>query len=530
MKERGVLLPIFSLPSKYGVGDFGYEAYEFVDILCSNGIDYWEILPINACDNKPYSPLSFYALNTTYISLDKLKDDGLLDDIAVRPSTSRVKYDDFKMKYFYQAFGKFVPDDGFYKFIEKEEIKEYVEYVTRKFGGTREFHYFLQYKAYTQWMQLREYANSKNLRIIGDMPAYPVFNSTEAYFHSEFYEMVNGKYTFEAGAPPDYYNRNGQKWGNPVYDVANIKKDNYQYFIKRYEWFLHLFDIVRLDYFKGFDSFYKIPIGEPPENGVYCDGLSYGFFDALFKVPGIKVKDFIIEDLGDIREETVALRKRYEFTRQKVLQFTLDLNNLYDKDNVSDNAMVLTGTHDCKTIRTWYEDLSEEYKNNLKEFLREHECEFHDVSVGIMQYAMACKGRIAMLPVQDILWLDDDARINFPGTTSERNWSWKLVDFSGLRERLQLFDRHTVIKMDRPYVEEETPKSEETSEPEEAPQEQEVQNPQELEQQDEVAPDLESPQEIEEAQENTTNKDEDEDLNNDIDQYLQEFKDLNNFN
>jgi 4-alpha-glucanotransferase len=253
--------------------------------------------------------------------------------------------------------------------------------------------------------------------------------------------MDNGKYIYEAGAPPDYYNRAGQKWGNPVYDVLNIKKDNYNYLIKRYKYFLEMFDIVRLDYFKGFDSFYKIPIGEPPENGMYCDGLSYSFFDTLFREPGIHVRDFIIEDLGDIREETVALRKRYEFTRQKVLQFTLDLNNLYDKDNVSDNAMVLTGTHDCKTIKTWYNDLSDEHKANLKEFLKQNECEHEDICIGIMQYAMICKGRIAVLPIQDILGYDDSTRINFPGTISNRNWSWKLVNFDHFKERIKKFTK-----------------------------------------------------------------------------------------
>ncbi len=441
MKERGVLLPIFSLPSKYGVGDFGNEAYEFVDILYQNGIDYWEILPINACDNKPYSPLSYYALNTTYISLDKLKEEGLLDEIQTRSSIDRAIYDDFKIKYFHQAFDRFEPDEKYYKFIENDEIRDYVEFATRKFGGTKEYNYFLQYKAYSQWIKLKEYANKKRVRIIGDMPAYPVFDSAEAYYHSEFFEMDNGKYIYEAGAPPDYYNRAGQKWGNPVYDVLNIKKDNYNYLIKRYKYFLEMFDIVRLDYFKGFDSFYKIPIGEPPENGMYCDGLSYSFFDTLFREPGIHVRDFIIEDLGDIREETVALRKRYEFTRQKVLQFTLDLNNLYDKDNVSDNAMVLTGTHDCKTIKTWYNDLSDEHKANLKEFLKQNECEHEDICIGIMQYAMICKGRIAVLPIQDILGYDDSTRINFPGTISNRNWSWKLVNFDHFKERIKKFTK-----------------------------------------------------------------------------------------
>ncbi len=439
MKERGILLPIFSLPSKYGIGDFGIEAYEFIDILSQNNINYWEILPINACNRLPYSPLSYYALEEDYISLDKLKEQGLIENAEIREDKNRAIYDDFKEKYFKEAFSNFIKNEEYEKFIKCEEINEYAEYISNIKGESREYYLFLQYILYKQWMELKEYANSKNVKIIGDMPVYPVFDSAETKYHPECFEMENGEFTFEAGTPPDYFNDNGQKWGSPVYNVENIKKDNYKYLVKRFKYYLKLFDKIRVDYFRGYDSFFKIPIGKSGKEGFYTDGVSYGFFDELFKNENIKVDNLIIEDLGDIREETIKLREHYGFTRQKILQFTIDLNNFYDNDNEFENVLVFPGNHDCKTIHGWYKSLSEEYKERLKEFLRRNECYDINVNIGFMQYCMKCKARIAIFTVQDILGLDDSARINVPGVDIPENWSWKLIDFNDFKERIKDF-------------------------------------------------------------------------------------------
>ena len=439
MKERGILLPIFSLPSKYGIGDFGNEAYEFIDILSENGINYWEILPINACNRLPYSPLSYYALEEDYLSLDKLKEHGLIDNIEIREIKDRVVYDDFKEKYFKEAFNKFRKNEKYEEFVKCEEINEYAEFVSEQKGESKEYYLFLQYILYKQWMELKEYANSKNVKIIGDMPVYPVFNSADTKYHSECFEMENGEFTFESGTPPDYFNSDGQKWGNPVYNVENMKKDNYKYLVSRFKYCLKLFDKIRVDYFRGYDSFFKIPIGKTGKEGWYAEGVSYGFFDELFKDGSIKVENLIIEDLGDIREETVKLRDHYGFTRQKILQFTIDLDNLYDNDNESENVLVFPGNHDCQTIHGWYKTLSDEYKERLKEFLRRNECYDINVNIGIMQYCVKCKARIAILTVQDVLGLDDSARINIPGTDIAENWSWKLIDFNDFKERIKDF-------------------------------------------------------------------------------------------
>lgn len=439
MKERGILLPIFSLPSKYGIGDFGNEAYEFIDILSENGIEYWQILPINANDNLPYSPLSYYAIEEDYISLDKLKEAKLIKNIDQREVSDRVIYDDFKQKYYKQAFKNFKITKEFETFIKNKEINEYVEFISEKTKEKKEYLLFLQFIAYKQWMKLKKYANSKGVKIIGDMAVYPIFDSAETKYHPECFEMKDGKFTFEAGTPPDYFNNEGQKWGNPVYNIEFLRKDKYKYLIKRYKYFLKLFDKVRVDYFRGYDSFYKIPIGKTGKEGFYQDGLSYDFFNKLFENKNIKVEDLIIEDLGDIREETVALREHYNFTRQKIFQFALDLYNYWDRDDLSENVVVSPGSHDCQTIHGWYKTLNEDNKERLKEFLRRNHCNDINVNIGIMQYCMKCKAKIAIFSVQDILGLDDSARINIPGTQSDKNWSWKLTDFNDFKERIKDF-------------------------------------------------------------------------------------------
>ena len=437
MKEKGILLPIFSLPSKYGIGDFGHEAYEFIDILSENNIKYWEVLPINECDKHPYSPISYYALEEDYISLDKLKEKGLIQKVETRENKDRVIYDDFKEKYYKEAFSNFKPNDEYTEFIKLNEINEYAEFSSERSNNSKEYYLFLQYILYIQWMELKQYANSKNIQMIGDMPVYPVFESVETKYNPECFEMENGKFTFESGTPPDYFNKNGQKWNSPVYNLENLKKDNYQYLINRFKYHLKLFNKVRIDYFRGYDSFFKIPIGKTGKEGFYTDGVSYGFFDELFKDKNINIKDLIIEDLGEIREETVKLREHYGFTRQKILQFSIDLDNLYDRDNEDENVLVFPGNHDCNTIYGWYRTLSDEYKEKLKEFLRKNECYDININIGIMQYLSKCKAQMPIIMVQDILGLDENSRINVPGTESENNWSWKMIDFKDLKERIK---------------------------------------------------------------------------------------------
>ena len=439
MKEKGILLPIFSLPSKYGIGDFGYEAYEFIDILSENGIKYWEILPINACNRLPYSPVSYYALEEDFISLDKLKEEGLIKDPEVRPVSDRAIYDDYKVKYYKEAYSNFKKDDGYDRFVTHKEMRQYAEYMNKTDGDEVGYYLFLQYMLSKQWKELKRYANSKDVYIIGDLPFYPVFDSVETMFYPEYYLMEDGKYTFEAGTPPDYYNNDGQRWNAPVYNVENIKKDNFEYIVHRFRYQLKLFDKLRVDYFRGYDSFFKIPFGMSGRDGEYTDGFSYGFFDELFKYKNITPDDLIVEDLGDIRIETELLRKHYGFMRQKILQFSLDLDNIYDIDNDDENVLAFPGNHDCSTLYGWYKSLDSNKQENLKKFLRNNECYDININIGMMQYFNKCKSKIDIFTVQDILGLDDSCRINLPGVERPENWSWKLKDFENLKREIKNF-------------------------------------------------------------------------------------------
>lgn len=438
MKEKGILLPIFSLPSKYGIGDFGNEAYEFIDILSENKIDYWEILPINDSNMLPYSPISYYALNTDYISLDKLKEIGLIKNPAFKEKKSRITYDKFKLKYYKEAYNNFVETEEYQKFKENRKIIQYSEYMSSTTGEKQDYYVFLQYILDKQWNELKEYANSKNVRIIGDMPIYPSFNSSEVKYNPECFELENGKMVYMAGTPADYFNEDGQKWGNPIYNFEKIKEYGYVYLLDRYKEYLKRFDIIRVDHFRAYDSFFRIPINGTAKNGYYTDGPSYGFFDELFKFT--TPERFIIEDLGEIREETIKLREHYNFTRQKIFQYTINLDELTDFDSDIENIVIYPGNHDCHTILGWYKSLSLKQKINLRRFLNKNKCNFLNINKGIIQYCLQCKAKIAIIAAQDILNLDDSARINLPGCDDIQNWSWELLDFDDFKKKIKILN------------------------------------------------------------------------------------------
>lgn len=444
MKEKGVLLPIFSLPSKYGIGDFGYEAYEFIDILSQNNVEYWEILPINSSYSRPYSPISYYALNIDYISLDKLKEMNLIKNPSTKEKSNRIVYDKFKVKYYKEAYNNFVEDEEYENFKQNRKIVQYAEYMSSTTGDSEEYYIFLQYILDKQWNELKEYANSKNVRIIGDMPIYPAFNSSEVKYNPECFELENGKMVYMAGTPADYFNEEGQKWGNPIYNFDKIKEYGYQYLLDRYKEYLKRFDIVRIDHFRAYDSFFRIPINGTAKNGYYTDGPSYGFFDELFKIT--TVDRFIIEDLGEIREETVKLRNHYNFTRQKIFQYTINLEEQIDFDSDIENMVIYPGNHDCNTILTWYRNLKFKQKINLRRFLNKHKSNFLNINKSIIRYCLQTNAKIAIISVQDILNLDDSSRINFPGCEEEKNWSWKMTDFETFKKKIKVLNTNSLIK------------------------------------------------------------------------------------
>lgn len=448
MKQKGILLPIFSLPSKYGIGDFGKEAYRFIDILSKNKIQYWEILPITATEKYPYSPQSYYALNTDYISLDKLKEMGLLDgDINYVEKHIQDNYKQIKEKYYKKAYANFKKTEEYNKFKENKKIFEYAIYIEKHSGEDIEYSIFLQYILDIQWNELKKYANSKNIKIIGDMPIYPSFNSVEVENNPLCFQLKNGEMEYVSGVPSDIYNEDGQIWGTPVYNYNYLKENNYFYLIERYKEFLKRFDIVRIDHFIGYDLYYQIPINKSANDGKYEHGPSYSFFDELLKISS--VENFIVEDLGKVEESTIKLRDNYGFLGSTILQEILDkkLGNVTDNivDNSEDNNLKLenkvlyTGTHDCNTIVGWYKSLKLQDKRKIRVLLRSEKCSNFKIHKAIIKYCMKSKAKIVILPLQDVLGLGENARINVPGKIFKENWSWRLKSFKEVERSVEYF-------------------------------------------------------------------------------------------
>jgi 4-alpha-glucanotransferase len=300
-----------------------------------------------------------------------------------------------------------------------------------------DYYLFLQYILDKQWKELKEYANLKNVKIIGDLPIYPDYNSCELEYYSKYYDLEDGKMKYVSGASPDYFNSEGQKWGHPLYNFNEMKKDNYKYLIDRYMEFLKRYDIVRIDHFRAFDTYYKIPIELSAKYGFYVEGPRESFFDELFKYT--TSDRFIVEDLGDITKETEALRDKYHFTKMKILQYTLNLKNIKDEYDDSENMVVYTGNHDNNTIIGWYNNLSDSEKENLKTFLKNNNCYDEKINVALIKYCLKSSGKIVIIPVQDILGLDENSRINLPGHEFDDNWSWKLLNFEELKNSINVF-------------------------------------------------------------------------------------------
>ena len=218
-----------------------------------------------------------------------------------------------------------------------------------------------------------------------------------------------------------------------------MKKDNYLYLLERYKEFLNRFDIVRIDHFRAFDTYYKIPIDKTAKDGFYVEGPGSDFFDKLFEFT--LPERFIVEDLGDIRKETEILRDKYNFTKMKIVQYTLDLKNKIDNYNDCENMVIYTGNHDNNTIVGWYNSLSNDEKENLLEFLKLNDCYNERINVAMINYCLKSQAKYAIFPVQDIIGLDENSRINLPGHEYEDNWSWELLDFEELKNNIKILKK-----------------------------------------------------------------------------------------
>ena len=471
MRASGVLLPISSIPSNYGIGCFSKEAYAFVDQLVRSGQKYWQILPLGPTGygDSPYQPFSSFAGNPYFIDLEVFIREGLLAEWECHDSDwggseSYVDYGkmyESRFRLLRTAFERYRGEDTEeYRTFKKENadwLDDYCLYMAIKEdqGGTwwldwpeelrnrdpealaqaREklkdeirFYVFQQFWFFKQWCWLKTYANNSGIKIIGDVPIYVAFDCADAWANKKLFQFTeDNEPKSVAGCPPDGFSPTGQLWGNPVYDWAYNKETGYEWWIRRIRHCMQLYDVVRMDHFRGFDEYYAIPYGaETAENGEWEKGPGMELFETLEKnVPGLTI---IAEDLGMMTDSVKKLLKDSGYPGMKVLQFAFDASwdSMYLPHKFDNNCVVYTGTHDNETTRGWFDNLSDYDRKFMQAYTN---CKDHPADECVYSLIRAAMGSVAdlcIIPIQDYLCLGNEARMNAPGSFGN-NWKWRLL-------------------------------------------------------------------------------------------------------
>ncbi len=468
MRESGILMHITSLPGPCGIGTMGSSAYSFVDFLEQAGQRYWQILPLNPTGygDSPYQAFSSQAGNPYLIDLTMLMQEGLLEASELEAyswerHSGRV---DFGLQYQHRstvlekAYARFVPDGDYQKFREENGwwLEDYCLFAALKkaLGGTwqswpidvmhREptairqmqalygedisFQCFLQYKFFQQWDRLHRYANGKGVQIIGDVPIYVPLDSAEVWVSPELFQLDGAlRPTAVAGCPPDAFSATGQLWGNPLYDWQAMKEDGYCWWIRRLQTAQRLYDVIRIDHFRGFESYWSIPAGDPDARaGKWCPGPGVDFLRAV--QTALPTLSCIAEDLGYVTEAVRSLQLQSGWPGMKVLQFAFDsrepgnyLPHLYPVDSIC-----YTGTHDNPTLHQWLQELSPEDLHTARRYLGLNDRE-GDIW-GLLRGGMGSVSRIFIAQMQDYLPEAAGARMNCPSTLSSQNWTWRATE------------------------------------------------------------------------------------------------------
>jgi 4-alpha-glucanotransferase len=474
-RQAGVLMPVASLPGPYGIGDFGPTSRQFVDQLAAAGVKVWQILPLNPLGygNSPYQPYSSYAGDILYISPEILYQQNLLEQCPAPQGEGSQTVDYAAMRTFKEslcrtAFARFQPNADYEIFCAQPWVYTYAVFLTFKkknnlicwndwpaaqknwpqnksdvdlspYEEDIRYEMFVQYLFYTQWMALKRYANEKGIRIMGDVPIYVGQDSQDVWAGRENFMLTEDGYpTVVAGVPPDYFSPTGQRWGNPIYNWDYMADTGFTFWIERLRYSAQLFDIVRIDHFRAFDTYWEIPASEPTaENGVWREAPGYACFDAILKaLPNI---DLVAEDLGDLRPEVYVLRDAYGFKGMRIVQFTFEPGEMEKQTGDKENLIVYTGTHDNQTILGWYQAKTLPQRIAACRELRRLGFREGTVPQRFVAYALGHKAELAVIPVQDIMGLDDHARLNTPGTVGSPNWEWRLPSLQQLAPAMQFF-------------------------------------------------------------------------------------------
>ena len=473
MRESGILMPLSSLPSSYGIGELGAETLSFVENLKETGITIWQLLPLNPLGygNSPYQPYSSCAGDEIYISLEELYRQGLIEKLPeeFQAMEKRVDYEKvraFKEPYLREAYSRFEKTEAYEAFISQDWVYDYAMFraLKKKNGGscwnqweeedknwpmTREerseeiqdevnYHMVLQYLFFSQWMKIKSYANEKGIRIMGDVPFYVGVDSVDVWGARENFLLdAEGKPVFIAGVPPDYFSATGQRWGNPIYDWEYLKEQNYQFWLDRIGYSSQLFDLIRIDHFRAFDTYWKIPAFCPTAvDGEWVEAPGYEVLALLQeKLPDVEL---VAEDLGDLRPEVVELKEHFHLKGMKVLEFSIDTSGKYARDTFGEeeNMIIYTGTHDNDTLMQWYESLSVTGRRKVRSFLKRQGISTGSVRERLLTYTLNSKAAYAIVPMADVLGLGKEGRMNLPGTVGSPNWEWRMPDQNRIRKGL----------------------------------------------------------------------------------------------
>ena len=470
MRGSGILLPITSIPSKYGIGCFSKEAYEFVDFLASAGQKYWQVLPMGPTGygDSPYQSFSTFAGNPYFVDLEEFIEKKWIsrkdcENKDWGDDSETVDYEKVyknRFKILKKAFlkSKISEDKDFLKFTKEnkfwlddyalfmalkenfkgksfiywpDEIRKHSKSAIKKYAEDSKYsdelmcYKFIQYYFYKQWFELKNYANEKGIKIIGDIPLYVAYDSADTWSNPELFQLDdNNDPTGVAGCPPDYFSATGQLWGNTLYDWDYHKKSGYAWWISRLKMCFSLYDVVRIDHFRGFESYYNIPYGDATaEFGHWEKGPGYDFFAAVRKALG--KKEIIAEDLGYLTPAVFKLVDKTGFPGMKVLQFAFDCNeeNNYLPHNYNKNCVVYTGTHDNDTSVGWYENAGAKDKKFARDYMGIKSAK--NFNYALIRQAMMSVADTAIIPMQDYLGLGSNARINTPSTLGG-NWCWRM--------------------------------------------------------------------------------------------------------
>ena len=477
-RSFGILLPVFSLPSKYGIGTFGREAYRFIDFLRSAGQSYWQILPLGPTSygDSPYSSFSVFAGNPYFIDLEVLEEEGFIKkaDLETIDFNNNDEYIDYK-KLFDTKYGvlrkayvnkgkslsltsfteqnKWVLDYALFMALKYENNQlawhkwdeklvkrdtSVIESIKDELKDEINFWIFLQYVFFNQYFKLKEYANNSGISIIGDIPIYAAEDSVDIWTERKlFMTDENNLPACVAGVPPDGFSDEGQLWGNPVYNWEYLRETEFEWWINRIEFLLKLYDVVRIDHFRGFDEFWAVPYGsENAINGKWLPAYGKELFQKLREKLGNV--NIIAEDLGIITDSVVKLKKDLGFPGMKVLQFAFDGNpdNPYLPNNYEENSVAYTGTHDNDTLKGWFEKLDAKARQNVLNILNinENNKNLDDIVYELIKAVYNSKANLCIVPIQDLICLSSEARINTPSTLGG-NWRWRLKQ-SELNDKL----------------------------------------------------------------------------------------------